>query len=217
MDVRSGRHGKIATVKGTGNRHEARVLEAIIGTIYVLGLLGYARFDFGRFVVIFVSIPMFIAMVALPLAAVAWVVLRIAIRVQFLRRPELAAKNAASRPGAQAVAPLPVQKTPSTAVKPRASSIMAPSAAATTSRHLTSETIRAMGYHAYLATPEWKRTRARALTRAAYRCQLCGNSDRLEVHHNHYGNLGNEADNDLIVLCRDCHGVFHEHRQLSRH
>lgn len=65
-------------------------------------------------------------------------------------------------------------------------------------------------YREYLRSAHWKVTREAALQRAGHRCQLCGShSGTLEVHHNTYENIGNERPEDLIVLCRDCHGRFH--------
>jgi hypothetical protein len=33
---------------------------------------------------------------------------------------------------------------------------------------------------------------------------------RLDVHHKHYTNVGNELRKDLLVLCSDCHKEIHE-------
>lgn len=76
--------------------------------------------------------------------------------------------------------------------------------------------LRTMPYRDYLKTPHWKATRQRALERADRRCQLCGSSERLEVHHNTYANRGNEHDSDVIVLCDPCHEAFHDRRKLAR-
>lgn len=62
-----------------------------------------------------------------------------------------------------------------------------------------------MKYSEYLRSEHWLQTRNLALQRAGYRCQLCGSDRELQVHHNSYQNLGNEADRDLIVLCDRCH------------
>ena len=67
-----------------------------------------------------------------------------------------------------------------------------------------------MPYKEYLQTEHWKEVRGNALYRAKYKCQLCGNKDNLNVHHNTYENRGNEKDEDLIVLCQKCHGKFHD-------
>jgi hypothetical protein len=70
-------------------------------------------------------------------------------------------------------------------------------------------------YREYLQTEHWQLTRARAYARASHRCQVCNASSKLEAHHRTYVNRGCELDEDLVVLCRECHGVFHKHRSLS--
>ena len=69
---------------------------------------------------------------------------------------------------------------------------------------------RAMPYAAYLQSPHWQATRAAALRRAGYRCQQCGATGRLDVHHRTYARLGREAAGDLVALCRECHEEIHE-------
>ena len=84
-------------------------------------------------------------------------------------------------------------------------------------------------YTAYLASDWWQARRKRAFYLACRRCQspCCGLSYlrsltdqevaeqmgpvayRLEVHHLTYARLGNEADDDLIVLCPECHATAH--------
>jgi len=60
-------------------------------------------------------------------------------------------------------------------------------------------------YLSYIASPAWRERRRRALERADYRCQLCGERRSLQVHHVTYANLGSERDADLTVLCALCH------------
>jgi 5-methylcytosine-specific restriction endonuclease McrA len=68
-------------------------------------------------------------------------------------------------------------------------------------------------YQDYLASPQWKALRQAALTRADYRCQVCNSDLLLHVHHRRYPfDLGLEDPMDLTVLCRRCHGVFHNVR-----
>ena len=45
------------------------------------------------------------------------------------------------------------------------------------------------------------------------RCQLCNQTESLQVHHRDYSIHGKEhvSLNDLTVLCGFCHGVFHGH------
>ena len=72
-----------------------------------------------------------------------------------------------------------------------------------------------MDYSDFLHTPYWDGVRNYKLKSANYRCQLCGKSGKLNVHHKTYENHGREhmrsvADNDLIVLCENCHRKFHD-------
>jgi 5-methylcytosine-specific restriction endonuclease McrA len=77
--------------------------------------------------------------------------------------------------------------------------------------------LRAMPYEQYLQTPHWKRMREDELRAAGRRCQLCNRGSRiLDVHHRTYERRGEELDEDLIVLCRECHDNFHKHRRLGR-
>jgi hypothetical protein len=71
--------------------------------------------------------------------------------------------------------------------------------------------LRAMPYHFYLQTPEWRRTRAAALLRADNACSLnVAHTDDLEVHHRTYERLGVELATDLAVLCHSCHQLHHK-------
>ena len=71
-------------------------------------------------------------------------------------------------------------------------------------------TQRQLEYKEYLKSEHWKITKAAALKRAGYRCQLCGYKKNLQVHHNSYKNLGHEAPEDVIVLCGRCHYKHHK-------
>jgi hypothetical protein len=47
-----------------------------------------------------------------------------------------------------------------------------------------------------------------------HRCQVCNRGlGTLDVHHRTYERRGQELDEDLTVLCRACHGIFHEQRR----
>jgi 5-methylcytosine-specific restriction endonuclease McrA len=79
------------------------------------------------------------------------------------------------------------------------------------------EKYQAMPYDQYLQTDHWQEVRRLALGRADNRCQLCNDGDStLDVHHRTYENLGQESENDTIVLCRGCHTTFHEKMEVSR-
>lgn len=64
-------------------------------------------------------------------------------------------------------------------------------------------------YAEYLKTYHWQGIRLKALRRAGDKCQVCASTDRLEVHHNDYARLGGELMTDLVVLCHECHKLFH--------
>ena len=71
------------------------------------------------------------------------------------------------------------------------------------------KTERQKEYRKYLNSVNWMETKALAKKRAGYRCQLCGSTKYLQVHHNNYSNLGHEEPTDLVVLCRSCHARHH--------
>lgn len=64
-------------------------------------------------------------------------------------------------------------------------------------------------YLAYLRSADWRTHRNRALGLANYRCQRCGSTRELEVHHRTYERLGREWDQDLEVVCTACHNEHH--------
>lgn len=64
-------------------------------------------------------------------------------------------------------------------------------------------------YLAYLQSPEWQAKRVEALARAKNRCQVCNSTRRLDVHHRTYERFKDEHPDDLTVLCRPCHDLFH--------
>jgi 5-methylcytosine-specific restriction endonuclease McrA len=76
--------------------------------------------------------------------------------------------------------------------------------------------LKSMPYHDYLKTPEWYRRRAVTLKIAEFKCMLCFSPDELTVHHRTYERLGQERMTDLLVLCRECHELFHRNRRLVR-
>jgi hypothetical protein len=72
-----------------------------------------------------------------------------------------------------------------------------------------------MPYRQYLATDWWQLVRAGALNAAGGACQVCNATETLDVHHRTYERRGMERAEDLIVLCRDCHTIFHENGKLA--
>ena len=67
-------------------------------------------------------------------------------------------------------------------------------------------------YDDYIISPEWRQRCAEARLRAGNKCQLCGETRGLHVHHNTYARLGAELPTDIVVLCTGCHRIFHAKR-----
>lgn len=72
-----------------------------------------------------------------------------------------------------------------------------------------------MPYKDYLQTPEWQEKRRRKLDEVRNACQVCASNKHLHVHHRTYANRGHEELIDLLVLCGDCHKLFHEQGRLA--
>ena len=66
-------------------------------------------------------------------------------------------------------------------------------------------------YKTYLQSPHWKQVRYIKLQQSGNKCQVCGSKNKLEVHHNSYDHIGKEEMHleDLVVLCHNCHSLFH--------
>jgi 5-methylcytosine-specific restriction endonuclease McrA len=66
-------------------------------------------------------------------------------------------------------------------------------------------------YAEYLTTTGWRARSWMAMDRAAWRCETpgCASESPLQTHHLSYARLGKERDNDLIVLCEECHARRH--------
>ncbi len=60
----------------------------------------------------------------------------------------------------------------------------------------------------------YKLLRTQVLTRDGWRCQTCGTSSNLQVHHKKSrGRLGHDRADNLITLCHQCHGFLHHDRR----
>ena len=66
-------------------------------------------------------------------------------------------------------------------------------------------------YKEYLKTDKWKKKREEAFNHYGNCCALCSSDKNINIHHRNYDNLGKEnVKTDLIVLCQECHEIFHE-------
>ena len=61
----------------------------------------------------------------------------------------------------------------------------------------------------YLKSNIWNMRRRNFYVRNKRECAVCGYKKGAELHHITYARKGNEADQDLIVLCRMHHDDFH--------
>jgi len=68
----------------------------------------------------------------------------------------------------------------------------------------------------YLASPKWQQLKMHVKLRDGFHCKKCNSKHKLEVHHITYQNLGAEHLEDLVTLCRTCHGKLHEELGYSR-
>ncbi len=68
-------------------------------------------------------------------------------------------------------------------------------------------------YKLYLKTKLWKIRRYSKLEEAKFKCDNCGETECLEVHHKNYDSLFNENTKDLIVLCKGCHWIADQKRK----
>ena len=68
-------------------------------------------------------------------------------------------------------------------------------------------------YNNYLKSEWWKRLREGRLKRNN-KCQVCGSSYFLQIHHYNYeykyAGRGSKAMKHTKVLCRNCHKSFHD-------
>jgi len=64
-------------------------------------------------------------------------------------------------------------------------------------------------YSHYMQSKAWFDRKKGIRDRANGKCERCGSDFKTEVHHLTYANLGDEGDDELILLCRKCHMISH--------
>lgn len=65
-----------------------------------------------------------------------------------------------------------------------------------------------MTYGQYVVSDAWRWFRADWMRRHGTYCKRCGRAG-LDLHHVSYARLGRERDDDVVLLCRQCHEAFH--------
>lgn len=69
-------------------------------------------------------------------------------------------------------------------------------------------------YSEYILSDEWKK-KSDIAKKKNPRCSLCNRTVNLNSHHRTYKRLGREAQDDLTVLCENCHYIFHKFYMYS--
>lgn len=63
-------------------------------------------------------------------------------------------------------------------------------------------------YISYINSPSWKKIKDRILIERNI-CECCGEKNNIQVHHKTYKNITEELDEDLLVVCENCHNKIH--------
>ena len=70
-----------------------------------------------------------------------------------------------------------------------------------------------MNYKDYLNSNHWIEFRRKIYSTRKI-CQGCSSSKKkLNIHHRNYKSLGKETEDDIIVLCEECHNRFHNKKK----
>lgn len=65
-------------------------------------------------------------------------------------------------------------------------------------------------YKKYIKSGFWKQRKKHFYQRNKKQCQACDSIKNVDLHHLLYKEYGNEKDEHLVALCRDCHQEFHD-------
>lgn len=72
-----------------------------------------------------------------------------------------------------------------------------------------------INYYEYIKSAKWRDFRKQILSIRKC-CQKCLKTKNLNLHHRHYRTLGNETNDDIIVLCKNCHFKFHSKKKWKQ-
>lgn len=66
-------------------------------------------------------------------------------------------------------------------------------------------------YEEYISSKEWKEKRKKVASERNFICEMCKKQvgNKFHVHHMTYKNFMNEEDEDLMLLCKECHEKIH--------
>jgi hypothetical protein len=69
-------------------------------------------------------------------------------------------------------------------------------------------------YTRYINSPLWRKFKIKIRKKRGNKCEICGKqhskTEPLHGHHLHYKNLFNEKEEDIQILCKNCHDKQHE-------
>lgn len=65
-------------------------------------------------------------------------------------------------------------------------------------------------YRKYLLSKEWSDIRIDLFNSRGRKCEQCGSTKMLQIHHLHYRNVFKEEPEDLMILCGLCHQLEHD-------
>lgn len=71
-------------------------------------------------------------------------------------------------------------------------------------------------YRAYLHSKEWKAKRQQLFKERGKKCEICGDTNQLEIHHITYDRLYNELSEDLLIVCNPCHSNLHKKKPKQK-
>ena len=69
-------------------------------------------------------------------------------------------------------------------------------------------------YEEYMDSDAWQKKREMVLMFWNHSCSICHSSINLHIHHRTYDRLGGELITDLLVLCEECHDLYHSKGRL---
>jgi 5-methylcytosine-specific restriction endonuclease McrA len=70
-------------------------------------------------------------------------------------------------------------------------------------------------YSAYLKSDDWKELRQRTIAERGAKCELCGSTTVLHVHHKSYKHYKRPKDSNLQVVCQPCHQTLHPDKRIG--
>lgn len=67
-----------------------------------------------------------------------------------------------------------------------------------------------MKYEDFMRSEQWLLMKKAIIRKRGRKCERCGAWSNLQLHHKNYDHEpGKERAEDLILVCKDCHGSLH--------